>query len=458
MKTAFLILLFYLPFQIALNPAAGIDLASGRLFILILFLFWLGLGLFKKNLKIAANFQSLSFLLFFAAAVFSLAGAQNAALGFRKIVFFASIFPVYFLASEFLKTDEDLKSASKAVSAAVLISSFFGIFQFFGQFIFGIETLKNFLSSFIAPLFWGAEFGSQVVSNPSWFVNIGGETYFRAISFFPDPHIFAFYLAIALPFIAANLSSSSPFGESLSLRNISRRDDRGRQDDKLKKLKIAALTCGVIALFLTFSRGAYLGFSAALIFTLLGSLASKRRKKIAGAGLAILIASIILLNFNNPISQRFYATFNLTEGSNIQRIAIWKEAFEIFKNNPLFGTGIGNYAVEKNILADYRDPSNAHNLYLDIAAETGIFGLAAWLILIFGTLWKLSFQISDKRTILLASGLVWFSVHSFFETAIYSPVILPLLFVYLAAGIKSFSDENHNAKIIQNKTDKSFLK
>lgn len=458
MKTAFLILLFYLPFQIALNPAPGIDLASGRLFILILFFFWLGLGFFKKNLKFAVNFQTLSLLLFLTAAVFSLAtamagqagamagqaGAQNIGWGLRKIVFFLTIFPVYFLAAEFLKTDEDLKSASKAVSAAVLITSFFGIFQFFGQFIFGAEGLKNFLSSFIAPLFWGAEFGGQVVSNPSWFVNIGGETYFRAISFFPDPHIFAFYLAIALPFIAADLSSS--------------------RDDNFKKLKIAALVCGVIALFLTFSRGAYLGFIGALIFTAIltfikaGILSRENLKKTAAFGAVVLITAVIILNFNNPISQRFYATFNLTEGSNAQRIAIWKESLEIFKNNPLFGIGIGNYVVEKNILADYRDPSNAHNLYLDIAVETGIFGLAAWLILLFGTLWKLSSRANDKRAIFLVAGLVWFSVHGFFETAIYSPVILPLLLVYLAAGIKSFSDENRNAKIIQNKADKSFLK
>lgn len=415
MKTAFLILLFYLPFQIALSPAAGIDLASGRIFILILFFTWLGVGLFKKKFNFAANFQSLSLLLFLTAAVFSLAAAQNIGWSLRKIIFFLTIFPVYFLAREFLKTDEDFNAASKAVSAAVLIASLFGIFQFFGQFVFGIEPLKNILSSFIAPLFWGAEFGGQVVSNPSWFANIGGETYFRAVSFFPDPHIFAFYLALSLSFIAANLWPS--------------------QDDKLNKLKTATLVCGVTALLLTFSRGAYLGLSAALIFILLKNLISKRQiKKVAVPGAAILIALIILLNFNNPISQRFYAAFNLTEGSNAQRIAIWKEALGFFKQNPLLGIGVGNYALEKNALADYRDPSNAHNLYLDIAAETGIFGLAAWLILIFGTIWKLCFRMNGKRTILLAAGLVWFSVHSFFETAIYSPAVLAMFLIYLAAA------------------------
>lgn len=455
MTFLFLFLLFYLPFQIALNPAAGVDLASGRILIVFLFLIWAGAALLKKKFKIAVNFQSLSFLLFLAASVFSLAAAQNIGWGLRKIIFFLTIFPVYFLAAEFLKTDEDLNSASKAVSAAVLITSFFGIFQFFGQFIFGTEALKNFLSSFIAPLFWGAEFGGQVVSNPSWFVNIGGETYFRAISFFPDPHIFAFYLALALPFIAANLSSSSPFGGSPA----------GRRNDNFNKLKIAALVCGVIALFLTFSRGAYLGFSGAIIFTavfiLFGNAVAKstwKWKRRCQVGAIVLAAGFLLLTFNNPISQRFYAAFDLTEGSNAQRIAIWKEALEFFKQNPLSGIGIGNYALEKNILSDYRDPSNAHNLYLDIAAEAGIFGLTAWLILIFGTIWKLSFQVNDKRMIFLAAGLVWFSVHSFFETAIYSPIILPLLLVYLAAGRRMFAGENHNAKIIQNKDERSFLK
>jgi len=45
-----LILSLYLPFQLALNLAPGIDLASIRILILILFFLWLAQGLKNKKL------------------------------------------------------------------------------------------------------------------------------------------------------------------------------------------------------------------------------------------------------------------------------------------------------------------------------------------------------------------------------------------------------------------------
>ena len=45
----FLLLCLYLPFQVALNPILGIDLASIRILILVLFIFWFFIG--AKNKK-----------------------------------------------------------------------------------------------------------------------------------------------------------------------------------------------------------------------------------------------------------------------------------------------------------------------------------------------------------------------------------------------------------------------
>ncbi|MFZ2882399.1 MAG: hypothetical protein WA019_04970, partial [Candidatus Moraniibacteriota bacterium] len=56
---------FYLPFQIALNPSAEIDLASGRVFILLLLFSWLAESLKNKQLIIknsGINFFIVSFL------------------------------------------------------------------------------------------------------------------------------------------------------------------------------------------------------------------------------------------------------------------------------------------------------------------------------------------------------------------------------------------------------------
>jgi cell division protein FtsW (lipid II flippase) len=75
---------------------------------------------------------------------------------------------------------------------------------------------------------------------------------------------------------------------------------------------------------------------------------------------------------------------------------------------------------------------------LDIFSEIGIFALVVWLILILGTISCL-FQVIRKTeddnmkylSISLIGSLVYFLVHSFFETAVYNPAILALLMVIL---------------------------
>ena len=88
-----LLLIFYLPFQIALNPPGGFDLASIRVFILILFVFWL----VKIRKFFFNNLQAPGLFFFLILAGISLLGAQNPLWGARKIAYFLSVFPLYFL-------------------------------------------------------------------------------------------------------------------------------------------------------------------------------------------------------------------------------------------------------------------------------------------------------------------------------------------------------------------------
>ena len=95
-----LLLIAYLPFQIALNPRPAFDLASLRVFIVLLFVVWLAKALITKSLigwTCFKNIQSIGLFLFFTLAGFSLIGAENIIWGLRKMVFFLSIFPLYFL-------------------------------------------------------------------------------------------------------------------------------------------------------------------------------------------------------------------------------------------------------------------------------------------------------------------------------------------------------------------------
>lgn len=90
-------------------------------------------------------------------------------------------------------------------------------------------------------------------------------------------------------------------------------------------------------------------------------------------------------NQNNE--NHFNATYDESKwGSTNTRIAIWQCAIEVWKDNLIFGTSIGdrnaslyNKYKEKNFRYAYETEKNTHNQYLDIAVSMGIVGLAIFL-------------------------------------------------------------------------------
>lgn len=73
------------------------------------------------------------------------------------------------------------------------------------------------------------------------------------------------------------------------------------------------------------------------------------------------------------------------------RLIVWRGAFEIFKQHPLFGSGVETFAfayykvkpVEHNLTSEWDFLYNkAHNEYLNYLATTGILGLGTYLLFI----------------------------------------------------------------------------
>ena len=158
---------------------------------------------------------------------------------------------------------------------------------------------------------------------------------------------------------------------------------------------------------------------------------SRINKKTYIASVIMLIIIVAGLTFS-PIRQRFFSIFDVSEGSNQARIETWKESLAVISNNPL-GVGIGNYPLEIKPSADYREPIYSHNLYMDIAAESGILNMLVWISLIifscFGYFKKY------RQNLFYGAGLVSlaiFSVHSLFETALFSIQVLPLIVILIA--------------------------
>jgi len=414
----FLVLVAYLPFQVALNPSFDVDLISGRILVWILFLvtalkhFLIG-GDFKIFFK---NKVSLLLLLFSSLMIISFLVAAEPTWAIRKILFLLSWVPLYFLAAYFINNEKNSRKLIWLIALGALGSSLIGLIQFLSQFVFKREELIAFWLSSVAPLFSGASFARLIQENNSWLVEVSGQVFFRLIGLFPDPHTMAFYLGMALPFC-------------LSLFWF---------EKKYKKLTgLICLSVGS-AIFLTFSRGAYMGVLASVIFLLMatrGFLAKEDKKFLLAAGLLLMVAVVSF----SPLGGRFFSIFSLEDGSNLGRLQIWRDSLSMAKENIVLGVGLGNYPFGMGFAQDYRNAMTSHNLYLDLLVELGVFGLLSWLGLLFVsclTAWRDRVQ-NPILALGVAGALVYFSVHSLFETAIFNPTVLAFLMIYLGLLFKS---------------------
>jgi O-antigen ligase/thioredoxin-like negative regulator of GroEL len=80
------------------------------------------------------------------------------------------------------------------------------------------------------------------------------------------------------------------------------------------------------------------------------------------------------------------------------RLIVWQGAYDIFKSNPLIGTGVETFAYsyykhkpkEHNLTSEWDFLYNkAHNEYLNFAATTGVLGLSSYLLLIVASLFQI---------------------------------------------------------------------
>lgn len=142
-----------------------------------------------------------------------------------------------------------------------------------------------------------------------------------------------------------------------------------------------------VAIFLTGGRSAFLGLSAGLLFLLIFAGVQYKKYIIAGClagGLLIAFFSKSLIMFNR--NDDFNNSFDF-------RATIWQEAYDIYREHPFLGIGIGNYKdyvsrysqdqylVLENEIIFLDQPENG---YLKILTEFGAPAFLVALILILG--------------------------------------------------------------------------
>jgi O-antigen ligase len=91
-----------------------------------------------------------------------------------------------------------------------------------------------------------------------------------------------------------------------------------------------------------------------------------------------------------------------------ERLEFYDNTVKIIRSHPWFGVGTGDFerAYSEQVAGtDMPVTRNPHNQYLLTAAQTGVLGLAAMLVL-FATQWRLARRLPTRSERLLAGGLV----------------------------------------------------
>lgn len=259
--------------------------------------------------------------------------------------------------------------------------------------------------------------------------------FFRAFGTFGQPNPFGGFMGIALPLalMCAAVQSYQIMQDLLAGRRVA--------PARLLVLATLASATGIIAaaLFASWSRGAWLGFAVSLVVMLV----ALPRRALKGISLALALAALFFALWSAGLLPRSViarittaatdlfsftdvrgANFTPTNFAVIERLAHWQAAIGMAQDHPLFGVGLGNYAIR---YADYHlinweaPLGHAHNLYLNFLAETGVVGLAAYLafwISIFRVTWR-TLQHPDRTGRALAVGLLgcwtYIAVHSVFD-------------------------------------------
>lgn len=249
---------------------------------------------------------------------------------------------------------------------------------------------------------------------------------------------------------------------------------------RTRTARSAAVVAGCLILGgvgVTYSRGALVGLAVVVL-----ALVAMRYLKVSQLAFFGLAGALALAAMSSDITGRIQSFREIPEllvGSSSteqhvdeswrHRFALNIAAFEVFAEHPLIGVGPGQFAhfystpvVIKDGLAFQEKGFYAHNCYLGIAADFGIFGLLAFLaiagILLHGLYSRWRRWRWDYPDLALLAASFFLGCTAFFVTAIFLQLAYQRYFwllVALASSAMRVTDEeagNRHALLELNRT------
>ncbi len=192
-----------------------------------------------------------------------------------------------------------------------------------------------------------------------------------------------------------------------------------------------------LTLFLTGCRGSYIGMMIIMVgmFAVSAKYLWQNYKQIylSVVGSIVAFATMVLL-FVSSLRARVLSIFAMRQdSSNSFRFNVYHSSLQMFKDNWLLGIGVGNQNF-REIYGLYMktgfDALSAYNIFLEIAVESGIFALIAFVGFLL-TLIKNSVRFilkseNIKNVILVSACLISVCavcIHGFVDTVFFRPQI-----------------------------------
>ncbi len=332
-------------------------------------------------------FMAVAGLLLFMAAPDLLIGVE----GFRVVVQYMFWF---FVVTQLFKTPEGAKRILNILVLTGFLVSLYGIYQY----IIAVEIPSH------------------------WTDNNEGYVRTRVFSIFTTPNMLGGYLALLIP-----LSVGMFFSEKNRFRRI--------------YLGISAVSMGLSILF-TMSRQGWL----ALILVIIVYVWFKNRKLFIPAVIGMVALFVFCMFFVPSVSSRISYLLSpayFQSSSSGGRVYRAIEGFELFRQNFWTGMGLGQFGGSVALSHKLNGTFSMDNYYLKTAVEMGVFGLAAFVILVYNTIAWCSRAISKIKDEAqkdwvrgITAGLVGVIFYNVTENMMEIPLISS--YFWMLAGVVMF--------------------
>lgn len=268
------------------------------------------------------------------AAVSLLLSSQHANLGaYRSLVRLFSYLAVFFALAGWLESRRQITTIIRVMLVSTIGVALFGFYQMFER---GYTDLY---------------FHSYPLQEDALEPWVG-----RITSFLFHFNFLAGYLNLVLPFAIACMTFA-----------------KGRA---LRLLGLICHSTAAAALYFTGSRGGLIAYAGMLLISVW--FLKPKRAALMRIFLSLVLAAGLVLSLQEKGGGgRLQDTDEFAQAS---RLALWEAAGAMFLAHPVLGVGYGNY---RSLYGDYipgarPDELDAHNLYLQLLAETGAIGFLAF--------------------------------------------------------------------------------